>query len=655
MTKFRNSLSSWHAPATLLWSQGRKREAIDSVLNIINRSKSPKPLDLIKQLSYYLFLIDDYSGASNFLAHMIQDYPAEVELLKNLAVCQSRSGRYSDALETLDKLILLNTNDALLYDTYTNCLSRLGDSERASLMGTKALMLKDQSQGLVKNLLELPSVTPSSFAKGKNKIISFSLWGDNPRYLRGALDNVIAIKEIYDGWTPRFYVDATVPSDLIEVLKEFGAEILMQPPDQANSVRLAWRFNVANDPSVGYFLVRDVDSVVSKRECSAVNAWLSTDKWFHVMRDWWTHTDLMLSGMWGGVAGILPNIQCLFDEYIPPTLETPNVDQWFLRDCIWQYVRSSCIVHDRYFSMDGSMPWPEPDPIGSFHVGQDVYSSSMEAQSLRLESWAMKIKSLQLAGNSVKVNQIQSQTNSPTQLRKINIATPAYGSTYAHVYLKTFFNLINQGFKRNIEFSHTHIDYADIVTARNYLISNFYFNKKSQSHLLFIDDDMGFDSELFFDMLSLDQDVVGVIYPKRDLSPASLLTQSKHPENKAVALATNFIGNPINKNSKGEFVEVSQCGTGILLISRECIRIMIEKCPDIVDANRFKKMPFADKFDKFITPFNKIELDDRELSEDFSFCYRWVKYCGGKIFANTHRNIQHVGQFVANTRYSDRW
>ena len=68
MTKFRNSLSTWHAPAILLWSQGRKKEAIDSVLQVINLSKSPKPLDLIKQLSYYLFLIGDYSGASSFLA-----------------------------------------------------------------------------------------------------------------------------------------------------------------------------------------------------------------------------------------------------------------------------------------------------------------------------------------------------------------------------------------------------------------------------------------------------------------------------------------------------------------------------------------------------------------------------------------------------------
>jgi hypothetical protein len=305
--------------------------------------------------------------------------------------------------------------------------------------------------------------------------------------------------------------------------------------------------------------------------------------------------------------------------------------------------------------MEGSVPWPEPNPSNSVHVGQDVYSTNMAEQSLRLEPWAVKIKSLQINNISENFNQIQPERFTTNILRKINIATPAYGSTYAHVYLKTFFNLINEGFKRNIAFSHTHIDYADIVVARNYLISHFYFNKKDQSHLLFIDDDMGFESDLFFDMLSLNKDVVGAMSPKRDLSLASLLNHSRHSEKKAVSLATNFIGDPIKKNAKNNFIEVSKCGTGILLISRECIRIMIEKCPDIVDKSRYKKMPFADKFDQFITPFNKIELDDRELSEDFSFCYRWVEFCDGKIFANTNRNIQHVGQFVASTRYSDRW
>ena len=36
-------------------------------------------------------------------------------------------------------------------------------------------------------------------------------------------------------------------------------------------------------------------------------------------------------------------------SYQPSTMETPNIDQWFLRDCLWRYLRQSARVHDRCF------------------------------------------------------------------------------------------------------------------------------------------------------------------------------------------------------------------------------------------------------------------------------------------------------------------
>ena len=135
----------------------------------------------------------------------------------------------------------------------------------------------------------------------------------------------------------------------------------------------------------------------------------------------------------------------------------------------------------------------------------------------------------------------------------------------------------------------------------------------------------------------------------------ALLANKEFEKRKAIAHSTEFIGTPKSETEALKFVEVYQCGTGIMLISRECVRLMIEKCPEIVDTKKFKKMPFGNKFEQFITPFNKIELEDRELSEDYSFCYRWTQLCGGKILASTSRQIQHVGQYVSQTQFSDRW
>ena len=36
------------------------------------------------------------------------------------------------------------------------------------------------------------------------KVISFSLWGDNPKYTIGAIKNAELIDTIYPGWIGRF-------------------------------------------------------------------------------------------------------------------------------------------------------------------------------------------------------------------------------------------------------------------------------------------------------------------------------------------------------------------------------------------------------------------------------------------------------------------
>jgi len=238
-------------------------------------------------------------------------------------------------------------------------------------------------------------------------------------------------------------------------------------------------------------------------------------------------------------------------------------------------------------------------------------------------------------------------------LTKINIATPSYGSTYSGAYVRSLYVLLSTGPKNRVSFSFSDVDYADVVTARNYLISNFYFNKPDCSHILFIDDDMGFEGHLIYEMLNLKKDYVGVLYQKRMIDLKKLHSLANQDFSKALAMSCDFIGKPISYLENSNFAVVDTCGTGILLLSRECIKTMISKCPDIVDTKRYKKMPFASKFKEFITPFDKIQLEDKELSEDISFAYRWTQFCNGKIYANISTNIQHMTEITLETRFSD--
>ena len=86
--------------------------------------------------------------------------------------------------------------------------------------------------------------------------------------------------------------------------------------------------------------------------------WLQSGKAFHVMRDWWTHTEVMLAGMWGGTGGVLPPLQTLLEDFKPASLANWHLDQWFLRAQVWPTARQSCLIHDSKFRALGSQDFP---------------------------------------------------------------------------------------------------------------------------------------------------------------------------------------------------------------------------------------------------------------------------------------------------------
>ena len=388
----------WSVDAHRLWLASNRQDAISAVLSGINASGDIKPLPLVLQLAYYLYILGDYRAAASCLERVRPHYPDNVELLTNLGVVYGRSGDNARAVECMRTLLTVDPHNAVAHDALASALSKLGDYDEARRAGTRALILKDRASRTGKSVIRLPAHGPGRWlaANPKPNVISFSLWGADPRYLRGAIDNALQAHAIYPDWRLRYHVDTTVPADVRDTLGKLGAEVVMEAGNQPVRERLAWRFKVANDPDVGRFLVRDVDSVLSLREASAVRQWMAGDYWFHVMRDWWTHTDLVLAGMWGGVAGVLPDLTVMLQQYTPDTMETPNVDQFFLRDRVWPLICEHTLVHDRCFSPPGARGWDLPDPPDNGHVGQDIFAARRSEQEARLGNWIERLPSLRL-------------------------------------------------------------------------------------------------------------------------------------------------------------------------------------------------------------------------------------------------------------------
>jgi hypothetical protein len=196
------------------------------------------------------------------------------------------------------------------------------------------------------------------------KVISFSLWGDNPIYTIGAIRNAELSKEIYPDWVCRYYIGKSTPKDIIEKLNSFDNTEVIEMESDGDWTGMFWRFYAAGDEDVDVVIVRDCDSRVNIREKEAVDEWLNSDKGFHIMRDHPYHTTEILGGMWGSKKGVVSNIKNLIDTYVKGNFW--QVDQNFLKEQIYPQIKNNCLVHDEFFE---KKPFPSKRPKNLF-VGQ---------------------------------------------------------------------------------------------------------------------------------------------------------------------------------------------------------------------------------------------------------------------------------------------
>lgn len=200
------------------------------------------------------------------------------------------------------------------------------------------------------------------------KIISFCLWGNNPKYTIGAIKNARLTNKIYPGWISRFYCSSkSTPNDIIRELKNINnVEIVMTLND--GWVCMFDRFLPASESDVDVMISRDTDSRLNLREKYAVDEWLKSNKSFHIMRDHPYHGTQILGGMWGVRGKVLSDMKDLIEKYIKGNFW--QVDQNFLKEHIYERIKNDCFVHDEFFNYENfKKPFPQKR-IGQEFVGE---------------------------------------------------------------------------------------------------------------------------------------------------------------------------------------------------------------------------------------------------------------------------------------------
>tara|TARA_Y100000389_G_scaffold190994_1_gene216479 strand:+ start:34 stop:1029 length:996 start_codon:yes stop_codon:yes gene_type:complete len=157
-------------------------------------------------------------------------------------------------------------------------------------------------------------------------LIAFSLYGDNPKYTEGAVQNVLLANIVYPNWTCRFYVDNSVPKKITDELLELGAQVYFVKSNKniKKRQRSLWRFLALGE--VCRVIFRDTDSRVNTREKAVIQNWLKSGKTYS--RIWDAehredgHANPLMGGMWGAVS-VTPK-----DNKMPDNLKDYDHNLW---------------------------------------------------------------------------------------------------------------------------------------------------------------------------------------------------------------------------------------------------------------------------------------------------------------------------------------
>lgn len=169
------------------------------------------------------------------------------------------------------------------------------------------------------------------------KIIAFSLWGNNVKYLKGSVENAKLAKIHFPEWTCNFYVNNTVPEDTIKDLKDFDNVKVIEVQERMYGV--FWRFLDMVEGTV--VLSRDTDSRLSAREKIIVDDWLASTEKMCTIRDHINHYEFpVLAGMWGIKDGLPTDVYNKMKPYWNQYYYL--ADQHYLRDDVWPVLKNNC-------------------------------------------------------------------------------------------------------------------------------------------------------------------------------------------------------------------------------------------------------------------------------------------------------------------------
>ena len=185
--------------------------------------------------------------------------------------------------------------------------------------------------------------------KNLKKYVVFQIWGNDPLFLIGLIENVKLSPQIYPKWKIRIYYN-DVPDHWLLRIKKYPVELIKETFNKKIKFQI-WRILPLFDKKVDIFICRDADSRINYREKAAVDNWLESEKPLHIMRDHPRgHKSIILAGMCGFNNRVIRKTIKLKDSDLIHKLKLNDrdTDQEFLRKVIFPFFAHNHIAHDKY-------------------------------------------------------------------------------------------------------------------------------------------------------------------------------------------------------------------------------------------------------------------------------------------------------------------
>lgn len=210
------------------------------------------------------------------------------------------------------------------------------------------------------------------------RVISFSLWGNNPTYTIGSIKNADLALHYYPDFECWFYIHKdSVPDEIIEqlVIKP-NVKIIFKTGNLNDQKPMTWRFESIDDPEVEINMSRDTDTRILLREKLAADEWIESGKMFHIMRDHPHHMNKqypIMAGMFG--TRKIKSVRDWRSRINKQKIKDRYDDQRFLNETIYPLIKKDCLIHSSFGKLfnEEVMPFPIDYCKNYLFVGGYVY------------------------------------------------------------------------------------------------------------------------------------------------------------------------------------------------------------------------------------------------------------------------------------------